>query len=236
MEIWKQAAIEHAKSDQIKEVCGLVVIIKGRKRYWPCKNLAIDQDFFVLDPEDWARAEDAGEIVAVFHSHPLTDCTPSQADQVACEKSQIPWYIYSPHNDRWAKLEPSGYKAPLIGREWVWGITDCWSLARDWYAEEMGIELRDWDRPTSMLKFAEDPMFERCWKMTGFVDIPIEKMQHGDLVLMSIEQPGLNHIGVYLDHQTLLHHMRGRLSSRDVYGGYYLKSTGRVLRHASKVT
>jgi len=234
MTSWKSKAIEHANSDLSREVCGLVVIIKGRQKYWPCKNLATDQDFFFLDPDDWAKAEDAGEVVGVFHSHPITTCEPSQADRVACEKSGIPWHIYSPHDGQWSEIKPEGYKAPLIGREWVWGVTDCWSLARDWYAEVVGINLRDWPRPPSMQTFSEDPMFDRCWSDTGFFEVPLEEIQHGDLVLMAIEHKRHNHIGVYLDHQTLLHHLRGRLSSRDVYGGYYLKSTGCVLRHSSR--
>ena len=235
MDAWKHKAVEHAIADLTREACGLVVIIKGRMRYWPCKNLATDQDFFFLDPEDWAEAEDTGEIAAVFHSHPHCDCAPSQADRVACEKSGVPWYIYSPHNEGWATLKPEGYKAPLIGRQWVWGVTDCWSLVRDWYAEEFGIELRDWPRPAAMQTFTEDPQFDRCWEETGFVEVPMEEIQHGDAILMSIENHGLNHVGVYADHQMLLHHLRGRLSSRDIYGGYYLKSTGRILRHTNRM-
>ena len=60
-------------------------------------------------------------------------------------------------------------------------------------------------------------------------------LKRGDLVLMALENSKLNHCGVYLGDQMLLHHIRGRLSSRDVYGGYYLKSTGRALRHSSRM-
>ena len=34
----------------------------------------------------------------------------------------------------------------LLGRQWVWGVTDCWSLVVDWYKEEKGIKLKDYQR------------------------------------------------------------------------------------------
>ena len=230
---WKQDALVHAKEQDPKESCGLLLEIKGKEKYFPCKNLSTySQQCFIIDPNDFIKAEESGNILAVIHSHPVTPPIASQADKISCENSELPWHIVNPKTEQWGYYEPTGYKPPLIGRHWVWGITDCWALVRDWYEETKGIILCDWDRPTTPEEFIADPMFERCAWRTGFRQLrPEEKLQNGDLLFMSIMATGLNHVAIFLDGD-VLHHLADRISCKEPYNEWLLKCTGMRLRYA----
>ena len=232
---WKQDALVHAKDQDPKESCGLLIDIKGKEKYYPCKNLSnYSQQCFIIDPEDYAKAEDSGKILAVIHSHPVTPPVASQADMISCEESGLVWHIVNPKTEQWGFYRPSGYKPPLIGRHWVWGITDCWSLVRDWYKENLGIILRDWERPTTPEEFIENPMFEKCAWRTGFRQLrPDEKLENGDLLFMSIMATGLNHVAIFLDGD-VLHHLADRISCKEPYNQWLLKCTGMRLRYAQE--
>jgi cell wall-associated NlpC family hydrolase len=121
----------------------------------------------------------------------------------------------------------------LLGRQWVWGITDCWSLVRDYYKQERGIELKDYERTITPEEFMKDPLFESYAWRTGFRELrPDEKLQTGDVLLMSILDSTLNHVAIFLGDE-VLHHLTDRLSCREPYSPWLLKCTGKRYRYAS---
>ena len=155
------------------------------------------------------------------------------ADQVACNRSGLPWYIVNPLTFQWGEALPNDYKPPLIGREYSWGSLDCWTLVRDWYKEEWDLDLPDWPRPTKD-NWDKAPQFDELYEQAGFRQVSIRKLQVGDALLMAMGSNYLNHVAVYVGDQYVLHHLTGRLSSRDLLGEWLLKCTGKVVRHETR--
>lgn len=231
---------EHALAEYPRECCGLVAIVKGRERYIPCRNQAeTASEHFILHPEDYANADEQGEIVAVVHSHPDVAARPSEADRVACEASGLPWLICSVIDGAATEVcqfEPAGYEAPLVGRSFHHGVLDCYTLIRDFYARELGITLPDFVRPDNWWNDGHSNLYLDHFRDAGCEPIPDgDPMQRGDIILMQIRsQNGVpNHAAVYLGDGLILHHLYGRLSSRDVYGGQWSQLTRLIVRHAS---
>lgn len=226
----KLAITNHAKEQSPREACGLVIIFKGRQRYIPCRNLANGTDNFILDPKDYEIADQEGEIVAVVHSHPNTSVNPSQADLVSCESSGLPWFIIGIPSEQWAYIEPNGYVAPLVGRTWSHGVLDCYAIIRDWYKQERNIELLNFERSDEWWKHGQNLYLDNFSK-AGFVETTQAELKTGDVILMTINSSVPNHGALYLGDGLILHHIHGRLSTREVFGGYYLKNTTNYLKY-----
>lgn len=227
----------HAARDYPREACGVVVVQRGRERYIPCRNVAESAEHFVIEPEDYARAEDMGEVTAIAHSHPNGPAAPSQADLVSCETSGLPWLIVGHPNGAVAEISPSGYRAPLVGRQFVHGVLDCYSIVRDHYQQELRLDLPDFERPDLWWEKGGD-LYRRHLTDAGFVEVdrsPIDptKLRQHDVIIMQIGSPVPNHAAVHLGGGVILQHLQNRLSSRDIYGGYWQKNTRLVVRHRS---
>jgi cell wall-associated NlpC family hydrolase len=68
----------------------------------------------------------------------------------------------------------------------------------------------------------------------GFAVVDPDDLRVGDVLLMQVHSEVPNHAAIVLGDGLILHHLQGRLSSRDVYGGYWQKITTHTLRHQSQ--
>jgi proteasome lid subunit RPN8/RPN11 len=249
----KKAIEKHAIADYPRECCGVIVADGNKQKYIPCRNIAENNLDFRLSAEDYASAEDVGQVLSIVHSHIDRDAYPSEADKVSCEQTGIPWHIVSigcdagdsePSVRQWHSFEPTGYEAPLVGREFFHGTLDCYGLIRDFYSREMHIEIPDFDREDFWWQRDDAPeLYLENFEKAGFYQVN-DGPRFGDVVLMQYRSGKTNHGGVYIGncslktqsdlHQVpnaLLHHPMPRLSERVVYSGYWQDITRMIVRH-----
>ena len=236
------ALAEHAAGEYPNECCGLVVRRPGDVEavYWPCRNASTEPGRqFVIDARDWAAAEDAGELLAVCHSHPDASANPSSADRAMCERSGLPWIIVGWPSAVLKRVAPEGWQAPLVGREFSYGVLDCYTLIQDYYARELGVLLPDFDRAHDGWWKAQAGrsalnLYRDGFAAAGFLEVAGPPQVH-DVLLMQVAADVENHGAVYAGDGVILHHLYGRLSAREVYGGYWTRVTRAVLRHRSRM-
>lgn len=232
----RSAILAHAQAEYPRECCGVIAVVHGKERYFPCRNISDNpNDEFTIHPSDYAAAEKLGEITAIAHSHIHIPPVPSGADRAACEATGLPWVIVNPQTGHWGGCEPCGYEEPLIGRVHAWNVMDCWTLVRDWYKRERDIELIDVPRSRDFWKRGENPLGDN-WKRAGFVLVAEdEELQEGDVLLIQAGDSEVpNHVALYLGDDIIMHHAENRLSTREVYGGWYRKHTVMIVRYAAE--
>ena len=221
----------HVEVEFPKEACGLIVIIKGKERYIPCKNLAENvYDDFILDPKDYYKASKMGDILNVVHSHPNATTTPSTLDQAACDAMGKNWWIVSYPEIGWRELISAGKKPDLIGRNFAYGILDCYTLLQDYFKINCDLILRDYEHEWEFWEKGQHLNTENFEK-EGSIRVTDGSLQLHDIVLMNIRSNIKNHAGIYLGNDKILHHLAGRLSCREMYGSYYRQYTTQTIRH-----
>ena len=235
-----EAAKAHARAEYPKESVGLVICGEDWEEYRPCRNVAEDPtQHLQLPAEDYAAAADDGEVICLIHSHPNGVARPSHLDLMQCEASGIPWLIITLGADEFGQtceFAPSGWEPPLVGREFHYGVLDCYTLVRDWYRREWNITLPDfdhgpdgwWDKRHRNYRPGWSPYLEN-FTSAGFEEITTG-LQVGDVILMQVKSEEPNHAAVYLGDGVMLHHAYGRLSERIIYGGMWAELTRKVIR------
>lgn len=183
--------------------------------------------------------------MAVLHSHPGGPLFPSEADMRGQIASEVPWGIIPLDEDRigdpimWGDSLPI---ADVIGREFMHGVRDCYSLIRDCFRlgrDRLAAQgVADW--PYEPIELEEIPRDDAWWDgdqdlygdnfaRVGFRSVPLHEAMPGDVFLMSIRSPKANHGGLILPNNLILHHLPARLSRREP-AGIWLRNATLILR------
>ena len=195
----RHALLNHVERESPREAGG--VIRDGG--FHPVENLHDDPEhYWEFELEDMAGVE------AVIHSHPDGSAFPSRQDlqsqiAVGCLHGIVPVadgvagdVFFWPDRGR-----------PYLGRPYRHGVTDCFTLIRDWYARERGIELPPqaydwrWD-----LTSPQHDLFVRTRRALGWRRVEPCEAQPGDVVVFAVGGSVGNHGGVLLEDGMLLHH------------------------------
>lgn len=211
-----------------REACALIVETHSTHELFFCDNISNDDEDFVISPLNYLTAERRGKIVGVIHSHINGPDVFSDADKASSERTGLPFYLYNLESAKLSEYLPLKFSGPLIGRPWVHGINDCFSLIRDYYKQHLYLEIKDIYRA---------PYW---WEQTGnlylqnFADYGfriVKDPQVNDIVLCQIGSPVPNHGAILLENNYILHHFYKHLSCTEVFGALWRKNAKMFLRH-----
>lgn len=124
----------------------------------------------------------------------------------------------------------------LLGREFIYGEQDCYSLVRDFFLLNFQLDLPNYARPDEFWKHDMDMYLER-YRKHGFelIDCHPSQYEPADVFLMAINSKVANHAAILVEGGQIIHHLWNRLSTKERYGGIWRNTTVAVLRHKDVV-
>lgn len=220
---------EHFASVYPAEGCGVIGIVKGKKKFFPCKNVAVEEDDFVMSSTDYLKLKKSVDIFAIVHNHPHSSNEPSEMDVNNCNALGLPYYIFSYPDMELNILQPKSVANELIGREYEFGVTDCFEASRDWLKAQ-GIVI------------PPRAPFEDDWWLKGidyFTDELIkdwdlhrvDSPKPNDVLVFQVESDTPNHCGIYLGNDIFFHHAVNRLSCRESLYPFWATYLVGIYRH-----
>ena len=225
----RAAIADHARDDYPLEACGLLVDGGQGLAYVRCRNISTTpSEAFRIDPKSWLEAEQRGAVRAVVHSHPDGGFAPSPADRAALEGGALPWVILSWPGGQFSITYPSARGVPYVGRQFIHGSQDCFTLLRDYYRRELGVSLPEVWHGYEWWQEGENLYLDHAAR-AGFEQV--DSLRLHDVVLMRIAARVPNHVGVYTGDGTILHHLANQLSRHDTYGGIWQRATHGFYRY-----
>tara|TARA_B100000424_G_scaffold36687_1_gene24874 strand:- start:10508 stop:11194 length:687 start_codon:yes stop_codon:yes gene_type:complete len=222
---------QHFEKEYPREACGVIGIIKGKRQWFPCENLAQGTENFVLSSKDYLNIKSKADILGIVHSHPDASNKASEHDIDCCNALGIPYYIFSYPDMELNIVEPKKRAYPLIGREYEFGIKDCFEAMRDWLEKE-NIHIPP-----------REPFEDDWWNndLDYFTEENIKNWNHkkvdspekNDVLIFKIREKVANHCGVYLGNDIFFHHAENRLSCRENLYPFWIQHLVGIYRYVT---
>ena len=234
------AAAEHFRSVYPQEGVGFITA----NGFVPVENCADNPEKeFSVRETDWIKHS---PVLALLHSHPDGTFCPSSADIQYQEKTAVPWGIMVTDGEHTGDPVWFGDQVEipsLIGRPFIHGVLDCYSLIRD--AFRLGKDKlsslpnddeRIYDWPYDPVRLMEQPrdvdwwqagdaeqlyLYDRDFEKGGFEELfDVNRrnlgsvLRPGDVFLYKLYSKVANHAGLYIGNGLILHHVCGYPSER----------------------
>lgn len=210
-----EAMRAHAIEDYPNEAVGFLL---NDGRYERQQNVCSDPTVgAAVHPDVLRKALVKGSLRAFFHSHPDGPDCPSKQDMLSQQEQEIPWIICSANAS--ASMAPFAFgdqlvnPAPLIGRPFRHGVTDCYAAIRAYGQEEYGVLLPEFPRQWEWWLDGMSDMYRQGFEQAGFHAIDATEVRPGDCWLAQIRAPVPNHAGVYIGEGLTFHHVSSSLAS-----------------------
>ncbi len=211
----RAAIIAQASATPMVEVCGLIYYTLDSVHAYPCANVALDPvNDFEVAANDYVAAAVLGKVCGIYHSHPTGPAAFSDADLETARDMCLPMYLWSVEDSKMGEYIPPTYVVPLEGRQWIWGMADCYETIRIYYRQchdlYMGDYVRDdsWSGSTIVDHIADEG-FEY---VQGNSPIKV-----GDALLFNTVTAYPQHLAVFLGAGRMLHHPLYQLSRSDQF-------------------
>ena len=111
---WEKDIIDYSIKCMPNECCGLLTIVKNKKKFFECENKSKDKkNNFKISIEDWIRIEDQADIIGIVHSHTTGNAELSKNDKKNCIDLNYPYYIVSVEHKNYKVFYPKDLKKCL---------------------------------------------------------------------------------------------------------------------------
>ena len=120
---------------------------------------------------------------------------------------------------------------PMIGRPFLHGLFDCYTLVKDYFKRNFNLIL-----PTNLQRTWEwwntgSNLYLEHANSYGFTEA--KDIKKHDLLVMSLSSPVPNHGAIYLGDNKIMHHVAGRFSTIEEFGSMYKYKLSVILRNES---